>query len=163
MELVHASVDQPKRYAFYVDLLPLDACIKVIKWAVRDYHESCVDQEDDNVETQDADRGGPALKVLLAVFQDREEFGDNEAAAEYLGSLDSADDPRALSRMLAWTNEIHKKLSAHVSKGPMSASTATELAELVGPFIQGTESPMIHLDEYESLECCVWPFVRLAR
>ena len=59
-----------------------------------------MDQEDDVVETQDADRGGPALKVLRAVFQDKDEFADDEVAAEYLGTLDSADDPHALSQML---------------------------------------------------------------
>lgn len=69
MEIVHASADQPKKYAFHVDLLPLENCIKIIRWAVKDYYESCVGQEDENVEIREADRGGPALKVLRAVFQ----------------------------------------------------------------------------------------------
>lgn len=74
MEITHASPGQPKKYAFHVDLFPLENCIKIVRWAVKTYYESCVDQEDENVETQDADRGGPALKVLRALFQDKEEF-----------------------------------------------------------------------------------------
>jgi hypothetical protein len=45
--------------------------------------------------------------------------------------------------MLGWTHDIDKKLLAHVSKGPLSASTANELVELAEPFIMSTESPML--------------------
>ena len=60
-------------------------------------------------------------------------------------------------------HDIYKELLAYISKGPLSASTAIELAEVAEPFILSSESPMIQLDEFESLECCVWPFVRLVR
>jgi hypothetical protein len=93
MEIVHASADQSKKFAFHIDLLPLENCIKIVKWAVNGYYDSCMNEEDDVAETQDADRGGPALKVLRAVFRDKDEFLDDEAAAEYLGALDSADNP----------------------------------------------------------------------
>ena len=69
MELVHASADQPKKYAFHVGLYPLETRVKIVRWAIKDYYNSCVGQDDEDPETQDAHRGGPALKVLLAFFQ----------------------------------------------------------------------------------------------
>ncbi|KAF3038386.1 hypothetical protein E8E11_002072 [Didymella keratinophila] len=135
IEIVHTPADQPKKYAFYVDSLSLENRNKIIKWAVKDYYDSC----------------------------DDDEFANDEVAAEYPGTLNSADDPHSLSQMLGWTHDIYQKLLAYISKGTLFASTAIELAEVVEPFILSTESPMIRLDEFESLECCVWPFVRLAR
>lgn len=163
MELVHSPSDQMTKYAFHVDLFPLENCVKIVKWAVKQYYDSCVGDEDENVELQEADRGGPALKVLLALFGDTMEFEDSETAAEFLGGLRSSDDPHVLGMILTWTNAIYSKLSVHVNKGPMASCTAEELADMVEPYVQTAATPMIQLDDEVYLESCVWPFVRLAR
>ena len=31
MEIVHAPADQPKKYAFHIDMLPLENCIRIIQ------------------------------------------------------------------------------------------------------------------------------------
>jgi hypothetical protein len=31
IELVHASADQPKKYAFHVDLYSLENCVKIVR------------------------------------------------------------------------------------------------------------------------------------
>lgn len=100
MELVHSASDQMTRYAFHVDLFPLEYCVNIVKWAVKEYYNSCVGDEDEGIEVQDADRGGPALKVLLALFSDKPKFEDPETAAEFLGDLRSSDDPQALGMIL---------------------------------------------------------------
>ena len=163
MELFHAPSGQSTRFMFYVDLFPLHDCIQFVRWAIKDCYNSYNDQEKNDADDGHADRGGPALKVLLALFKEKDEFTDEEAALDYFGTLNSPHDPLAVSKMLLWTHEIHKKLSAKIGKAPMTATTAEELAELIEPYIQTAESPMIQLDDHDTLECCVWPFVRLAR
>ena len=163
MELFQAPPGQSTRFMFHVDLYPVQDCVKIVRWAIKDCYDSYNDQEKADIDDGHADRGGPALKVLLALFKERDEFADTEAALDYFGTLESANDPHAISKILVWTHEIYKKLSANIGKAPMTATTAEELAELVEPYIQTAESPIIQLDDNETLECCVWPFVRLAR
>jgi hypothetical protein len=148
---------------FYVDLLPLQNCVIIVRWALKECYNSYNDQNNDDTDDEHADRGGPALKVFLALFKEKVEFTDAQAALDFLGSLDSPHDPHAITKLLVWTHEIYKKLSAKIGKAPMTATTAEELADLVEPYIQTAESPMIQLDDHDTLECCVWPFVRLTR
>jgi hypothetical protein len=163
MQLSQAPSGQSTKFVFYVDLFPVQDCVIIVRWAIKECYNTYNDPNNDETEDGHADRGGPALKVLLALFKEKDEFTDAEAALEYIESLDSPHDPHAITKLLVWTHEIHKKLSTKIGKAPMTATTAEELAELVEPYIQTAESPMIQLDDHETLECCVWPFVRLAR
>lgn len=134
----------------------------MIKWAIKDYYNSFITQDDDLKAGQDVDRGSPALKILLAVFCDYEGFEDGESAAECLDHLQSEDDPRILGKLLSWTRDIHRQLVAHVNRGPLLPGTSEELAELIEPFIQISDTPMIDIGSDTYLERSVWPFVKLA-
>jgi hypothetical protein len=144
-----------------VDLFALNNCVKIVRQAGKEYYDSCKADEDDELETQDADLAGAALKVFLALFREKTEFADEEAAADFLDLLELPDDPHALCLILSWTHELYDELCARVNKGPMEACTASELLILIEPWIQTTENPIIEMDD--TLESCVWPFVRLAR
>lgn len=163
MELVHASADQMTKYAVHIDLHPLEHCVKIVRWALKECYRSFSAQDDEEPHFEDADRAGPALRVLLALFREKDEFADQEAAVEFLSSLESAEDARVTSKILVWTHDIHHKILAKVSKAPMAASTTVELADMVEPYIQTAESPYIDLNDNDVIECCVWPFVKLAR
>lgn len=103
------------------------------------------------------------MKTLLALFKAKDEFADENAAAEFLSTLKSPTDAHILPMILTWAKEIYNKLCAKLNKGPLAASTPDDLADMGEPYIQSAENPIIELEGYESLECCVWPFIRLAR
>lgn len=156
--------DQPTRYAAHIEIFPIDDCVQIVRWAVKDYFNHFLAQSDEMVkDAEDMDTGTPAMRTLLALFVDQEGFRDSDAAEESLKELESPDDPHVLGIMLGWTHELHRKLSAFVSKGPIFAHTAQDLMEQVEPFVQTVDSPMVELGPEVYLECCVYPFVKLAR
>ena len=117
----------------------------MIEWAIRDYYNSFVNPEDDSKGTQDADRGSPALKSLLAVFCSHDGFEDGESAEITLLSLQSEDVSQVLGKLLSWTRDIYRQLAAYVGRGRLHAGTAEEIAELIEPFIQTSDTPMINI------------------
>lgn len=68
MELVQAPKGQVRPFAAHIELFPLDDCINMIKWAIKNYYNSFVTQDEDLKVGQDVNRGSLALKILLAVF-----------------------------------------------------------------------------------------------
>ncbi|CAO2655790.1 Nn.00g045930.m01.CDS01 [Neocucurbitaria sp. VM-36] len=164
MELLQMPDDQPTRYAAHIELFPIDDCIQMVRWAVKDYFNHFLGRSDELVkDAEEMDLGTPAIKTLLALFADRSEFQDSDTAEEFLKELESPQDPHVLGVMLGWTHELHRKLSAFVNKGPIFAHTAQDLMEQVESFVQTVDGPMVELEPDVYLESCVWPFVKLAR
>lgn len=98
--------------------------------------------------------------MLMALFADKPEFEDEEAAVRFLSRAVSADDPKILSRLLAWTRSILDELAKLGSVACICRNTAADLNRALEPFTQQTDFPEI---EGTALDCSVWPFVRLVK
>jgi hypothetical protein len=164
MQLEMVPNGQSTPFAALIELFPLEDCVSIIKWAVRDYYTTFLvnDGEVHNQE-EDPDLGSPAVQTLLALFANHLDFENNPAAEEFLQDLQRADDPDILGLLLDSTHELYVKLSTLVNRGPMLAHSATELGEQIEPFVQTVRNALIEIDKDVYLEASVWPFVKLAR
>jgi len=156
--------DQKTPFAAHIELFPLEECIIIVQYAVKDYYNQMIPRNDGiSKDDDDVDLAAPALKTLLALFPDHMEFEDDAAAEGFLQDRGRADDPYVLGVLLGWTHELYSKISTLVNRGPMFAHTARELVDQIEPFIQTVEKPMIETEPGDFIDCSVWAFVKLAR
>jgi hypothetical protein len=160
IEFVNAPHTQEMPFMARIFWHPRPVCDGIIRDAVADYWSARLDEDAEATKEAVTDLGKPALKILFALFGDKEEFQDEESAAQFLSRLKSKDDPRIIDKLLRWAREIFAELSKLGSIATITAHTADQLNAQLEPFIQQCDSPQI---DNTSLECSVWPFVNKAR
>jgi hypothetical protein len=146
MKFTKATKDQSKAYQAIIELFVLEECLEAVKWMYRNYFYQFLGPEEDRNDMSKADAGTPALKNFRALFGDWPEVKDEASESAFLKSGRSADDPRILHVLLAWTKEIHAKLSCFLKRGPFHAQSAEKMHGLISPFIQNLQNPEIELD-----------------
>ena len=118
--------------------------------------------EEDQKDRCKANLGVAALRNLRALFKDRPEFKDEDSESKFLRSSSSPDDPKILNVLLAYTRDLHGKLSRLLIKGPFHAQSAIKMRGMIKNFVQHTTNPQIDLGDDEILKCSPWPMVKLA-
>ncbi|KAL1594580.1 hypothetical protein SLS60_010341 [Paraconiothyrium brasiliense] len=160
IEITHALHTQELPFMARVFWHPRSVCEDIVRAAVADYWSSRLDEDAEATKEAATDLGKPALKILTALFGDKEEFEDEETATQFLSQLKSAKDHKIVDKLLRWTREIITELSTLGNVATITAHTTDQLNAQLEPFIQQCNDPQI---EGTSLECSVWPFVKHAR
>lgn len=103
------------------------------------------------------------VALFGSLFLGHPEFQDRERAENFLSEAESAEDPRLLSKLLSWTDQI---LDAFMPNGDdndvatLNANTASQISDAIQPFTMAMENP--HFDG-TNIVCCPWPLVKKVR
>ena len=139
--------------------------LRQIKVILREYYQAHFkhirdtgDNETASEELQkDADT---AVEALQALFADHEEFRDEDNAREFLSAGTSDADPRIISTLESWMEELISRYGAQNGPIKRSADTTAEMSRILEPFVTMAESGA---DCGDLQAASLWPIVRLVR
>jgi len=161
-EFVKASNSQKGAFSAEIKFFCRAAREDALKQYLLDYYRHHVECNEDlegkeGVENDRAAR--TALESFMALFSDRDEFADEEAARAYLYTASSGDDQRILNDFTRWTDGIFDRLKAHDGSIVLTAANVFDLTDRIRPFTKTTPQFLMCGD----VQCSPWPFVKLVR
>ncbi|KAF2753948.1 hypothetical protein EJ05DRAFT_504546 [Pseudovirgaria hyperparasitica] len=100
-----------------------------------------------------------AKEVFLALFQDKDEFADEESMKDYLSTVDPTDYGQVLSQMIKWTDQVIAKLGCDGEPLIIEASNLDALSENILPYTKTVTDYLVG----SQLKCSPWSMVRLVK
>jgi len=157
LEFHQASGSQPVPIMLYVFMQPEETCFKIIADAVADIWNTRFAPNNDEAAYPDGfDMGHASIKILCTLFNDKDEFADEEAAFRFLATLRTVDDPSVLNKLKQWVKDILGELNKLGNTIAITAFNAIDMNSKLAPFSQTIRDPQI---EGTKLKCSVWPLV----
>ena len=124
------------------------------------YFQHTQNSQDDPDESQ-SDDAATAREIFETLFANHPEFADEESAEAFLSTAKSPNDPRVLSKLTRWCNDI---LDQFVSDRDLILTLGSKTIEdLVEQFIPFTRKMPYASYGGKPLLFSPWPFVRLVR
>jgi len=100
-----------------------------------------------------------ALEIFTALFANKEEFADEDAAKTFLATAKSDDDPEVVEQFELWVDELMDQLQLQDSRKFIEGADVEELTENIAPYTKtiADDGPV------ESRSPSLWPLVRLIK
>ncbi|KAH6633395.1 hypothetical protein C7974DRAFT_392704 [Boeremia exigua] len=101
------------------------------------------------------------ISVFSSLFIGHAEFSDRDSAETFLSDAESAHNPRLVSKLMSWTDEILDAFMTNednVDVATINANTASQISDAIQPFTMVVEDP--HFDGTD-IVCCPWPLVKM--
>lgn len=161
-EFVQDWDKQDAPYTATIHFSSRQACNYAIEGYLAEYYEFHV-QHNEEVEDEEGEESEAvartALESLRALLSDREEFQDDAAAKAYLYTASSKSEPRIMSKLRSWTDELYERLQIDGGQIRLTARTPLDLMEKIKPSTKTVPPSMMD----EGLRCSPWPFVYSVR
>jgi hypothetical protein len=118
------------------------------------------DEPDEEIANERRLGAGTCVALFTSLFLGHPEFHDRDRAEDFLSNAESAEDPRLISKLMGWTDQI---LDAFMPNGDdndvttLNANTASQISDAIQPFTMAMDDP--HFTGTD-LVCCPWPLVK---